>query len=233
MLRRDRKKLSQRGTRWPVYSVAWSPDGKRVLTGSEDFPARVWDRSDRTGEGPPRGHTRPGPERVSGARTAGGSSREVEDNTGVCGGCSDGPGRKALPQGTHRAAAGVSWSPDSRAFPSREVRCSLAAWWDPQTGQDRSAIKGHTDLGLECVVEPRFIGSPLEVGDKHGAHGSLRRDRRRAPPQGRRGSLSVSWSPDGKHLLPGSGTRRHACGMLRRGGQEKALPSRGTRGCSL
>jgi WD40 repeat protein len=27
----------------PVYSVAFSPDGARVLTGSSDHPARLWD----------------------------------------------------------------------------------------------------------------------------------------------------------------------------------------------
>ena len=35
--------LTLRGHIGPVFSVAWSPDGKRLATGSEDQTATMWD----------------------------------------------------------------------------------------------------------------------------------------------------------------------------------------------
>jgi hypothetical protein len=45
---RDLEKYDLIGHRGPVTSVAFSPDGKRVVTGSSDNTARVWDLSGAT-----------------------------------------------------------------------------------------------------------------------------------------------------------------------------------------
>jgi len=45
---RNLEKYDLIGHRGGVYSVAFSPDGKRVVTGSDDHTARVWDLSGAT-----------------------------------------------------------------------------------------------------------------------------------------------------------------------------------------
>ncbi len=51
------KKLDLKGHTGAVRSVAFSLDGKRILTGSEDQTARVWDAETGTEKLALKGHT--------------------------------------------------------------------------------------------------------------------------------------------------------------------------------
>jgi WD40 repeat protein len=47
------------GHTWPVYSVAFSPDGTRIVSGSDDNSVRVWDASTGAELKVLNGHTGP------------------------------------------------------------------------------------------------------------------------------------------------------------------------------
>ena len=133
-----------KGPRRPhvVTSAAFSPDGARVVTASDDRTARVWDA--RTGAEllALKGHT--GPRRRGGVqpgRGAGGdrggttTARVWDARTGaeVC----------SSSRGTPTSVRSAAFSPDG----ARVVTASAdgtARVWDARTGAELLALKGHT-----------------------------------------------------------------------------------------
>ena len=162
------------GHRAGLLSVSWSPDGKRLATGSADGTARVWQVSDGRELLTLKGHTgcvwsvswSP-----DGRRLATGSedgTARVWDAAG---------GRELLTLGRHTGPVhSVSWSPDGTRLATGSED-GTAKVWDAAGGPELLTLKGPT--GPAISVDIRSFWSPSGV-------------------------WSVSWSPDGKFLATGS-----------------------------
>ncbi len=193
-----------------IYSVAYSSDGKYVLTGSQDGTARLWDVQ---------------------------NGREVQRFTGHKGGVSAAAfspdGRLVLTGGNDKTArlwevasgkelrvftghtdglTAVAFSPDGLTILTASGD-DTARLWDPATGQEIREFNGHTGLVSDAVFSPdgRTIltgsfdntarlwdaatGQPIRTFIPADTGNSNRR------------VTSVAFSPDGKFVLIGSDDR--------------------------
>jgi len=190
------------GHRGSVYSVAWSPDGRRVATGSWDNTARIWDAT--TGEvvRALEGH-RSGVISVAwspdGRRVATGSF----DKTVRIWDPTTGELVRAL-VGHRYAVKSVAWSPDGRRVATGSSD-KTARIWDATTGKVVRALEGHGDGVWSVAWSPdgrRLVTGSCdrtariwdattgEVVCTLRGHGD--------------GVWSVGWSPDGRRVATGS-----------------------------
>jgi WD40 repeat protein len=142
-----------RGHTAPIYAVAFSPDGQRLLTGGADNTARLWDLS--TGEeiGILQGHGGPvlsvafspdGQQLLTGSVD---QAAKLWDAAVT----SERPEQMVLNFKAHGDVIGsVAFSPDGR-------RLVTASWdhtarvWDAATGRELLALKGHRDY-VNCAA---------------------------------------------------------------------------------
>ncbi len=188
------------GHQGPVASVCFSADGARILTGSWDRTARIWDAWTGVELRVFTGHT--------------GwiwSARWNPDETRVVTGCGDTTARvwdsvtgKSLRTVTRSGCVNsVAFSPDG----SRVLAAGwdgMARIWDADTGVERVVLEGHDGIVMRAVWSPD--GSQVATS---GFDGTLRlwnsitgkqtwlirADERRA--------IGVAWSPDGTRLACG------------------------------
>jgi WD40 repeat protein len=134
-----------------VVSVAWSPDGKRLATGSEDQTAKVWDAVSGQGVLTLKGHI----EAVTsvawspdGKRLATGSL----DQTAKVWDAASGHELLTLKGHTSRVVS-VAWSPDGK-------RLATGSWdftakeWDAASGHELLTLKGHNDRANGVAWSP-------------------------------------------------------------------------------
>ena len=130
---------SLRGHRATINTVAFSPDGARIVTGSEDGSARVWNAASGNSKLNLRGHA-DGLRRVlfspDGSRilTVGRDDARVWD--------ADGGGQLFALAGHGDAVRDGAFSPDG----ARIVTASLdrtARLWDATTGREMAVLRGH------------------------------------------------------------------------------------------
>ena len=124
-----------------MNSVAYSPDGRRILTGSCDRTAKVWDADKGQELFSLKGHTDP----VSsvafspdGRRILTGSG----DNTAKVWDADKGQVLLSL-KGHTGWVTSVAFSPDGRRILTGSWD-STAKVWDADTGQELFSLKGHT-----------------------------------------------------------------------------------------
>ncbi|KAL4078980.1 WD40-repeat-containing domain protein [Scleroderma yunnanense] len=189
-----------------VWSVAFSPDGRNIVSGSSDNTIRIWDAQTGAQVGKPlQGHTKlafsvafspDGRTIVSGSVDHTVQVWDVQTGTQV--------GNPL--QGHTSPVMSVAFSPDGRHVVSGSVDCTIRLW-DVQTGaQVGNPLEGHTSsvMSIAFSMDGKHIVSGstdctiriwnAQTGDQVGnpLHGHAK------------SVFSVAFSPNGRHIVSGS-----------------------------
>ncbi len=185
-----------------VSACAWSPDGQRVLSGSDDNSLKVWDAASGECLRTLSGHARS----VSacawspdGQRVLSGS----EDNSLKVWDAASGECLRTL-SGHAESVSACAWSPDGQRVLSGSADKSLKVW-DAASGECLRTLSGHAESVTACAWSPdgqRVLSGSwdksLKVWDA--ASGECLRTL-----SGHADIVSAcAWSPDGQRVLSGS-----------------------------
>ena len=182
--------LTLKGHAGRVHSVAYSPDGKRLISGSADKTVKVWDAQTGQEVRTLQGHT----DSVSsvafspdGKRLASGSA----DKTVKVWDAQTGQEIRTL-QGHTDSVSSVAFSPDGKRLVSASGN-GMVKMWDAQTGQELLALQGHSDWRPSVAFSPdgKRLASGATVWDAQTGQELLTL----------KGSPKIkAFSPDGKRL---------------------------------
>ncbi len=131
-----------------VKRVAYSPDGKRIVSGSQDTTLKLWDADKGTEVRTLKGHTAP----VSSVAFSPDGKRIVsgsKDNTVKVWDADKGQLTRSF-DGHTGGVTSVAFSPDGKRIVSGGNDNTVKVW-DSQTGQQILSLKGHTDV-VTCVA---------------------------------------------------------------------------------
>ena len=134
-----------------IHSVAFSPDGKRIASGSEDRTIKVWDTESGVELATLKGHTRevwsvafsPDGKRIASASL---------DNTIKLWNAESGAELATL-KGHAREVWSVAFSPDGKRIASGSEDRTIKVW-DAESGAELVTLKGHADLVLSVAFSP-------------------------------------------------------------------------------
>jgi eukaryotic-like serine/threonine-protein kinase len=190
-----------------VSSVAFSPDGTRIVSGSYDKTAKVWDS--RTGESllELKGHTGKlwsvafSPD---GTRILTGSS----DRTAKLWDSKTGTPQIEL-KGHADVVTSVAFSPDGKRIATGSGDNS-ARVWDAHTGTVQLELKGHSEAVHSVAFSQDPVGSRIATGswDRSAKVWDAQTGRLQLELKGHgSGVVSVTFSPDGTRIATGSGDK--------------------------
>ena len=184
-----------------VTSVAWSPDGKQIASGSFDKSVRIWEvetgQCQRVLEG--HGLIESVAWSPDGKQVALGSfDKSVRIwvvETGQC--------QKVL-EGHTDCISSVAWSPDGKQAASGSVDRSVRIWV-VETGQCQRVLEGHTSNIGAVVWSPDGEQVASCSHDKSVRIWVVETGQCQRALVGHAGRIdSVAWSPDGKQIASGS-----------------------------
>ena len=194
-----------RGHSSAVSSVAFSPDGKKIVTGSEDHSARIWNAD---GSGAPvvlQGHT-----------SSVGSVAFSPDGKKIVTGSedhsariwnADGSGAPVVLQGHASYVHSVAFSPDGKKIVTGSWDKTARVWNADGSGTP-VVLQGHADPVHSVAFSPD--GKKIVTGSRDKTARIWNADGSGTPAvlQGHTSSVaSVAFSPDGKKIVTGSWDR--------------------------
>jgi eukaryotic-like serine/threonine-protein kinase len=213
--------LAHRST---VWAVAFSPDGKVVLTGSQDRTARLWDAATGEPVGVPLRHEA-GVLAVAFSPDGGAIGTGSWDKTARLWDAAT--GKPLCPPLTHREGVyALAFSPDGgRVLTSSWDR--TARLWDAGTGKAIGEPLGH-ERAVRAVAFSRDGRKLLTAGDDGAARLWQTSTGTRLPSlfQHRGSVLAVAFSPDGQLILTGSGSGEARLWKADTGALERTLEHR-------
>ncbi len=191
-----------RGHLWPVYSVAFSPDGQRIVTGSLDKRAKVWEAASGRELLTLKGHS-DGINSVAfspdGQRIVTGS----RDHTAKV--WEPASGRELLTLKGHGAAIrSVAFSPDSQRIVTGSFD-QTAKVWEAASGRELLTLKGHAAAIWSAAFSPD--GQRIVTGsqDTTGKVWEAASGRELLTLKGHSAPIaSVAFSPDSRRIITGS-----------------------------
>ncbi|MBL1101787.1 WD40 repeat domain-containing protein [Streptomyces coffeae] len=190
--------LQRRLTGHKVASVAFSPDGHTLATGSEDGTVRLWD--------PATGRTR---RVLTGHKGDVGAVAFSPDGRTLATGSEDGTVRLWDPATgrTRRVLTGhkedvfaLAFSPDGHTLATSGADRTVRLW-DTGTGAVRESLTGHTDVVYAVAFSPDGHTLATTSKDRTVRLWDSATDRTRRVLTGHKGAVgAVAFSPDGRTL---------------------------------
>lgn len=185
-----------------INSVAWSPDGTRVATGSDDSTASIWD--------PDTGRE---VVRLENQRSFVLGVAWSNDNARLATTSLDGSARLWNPttgqalttlRGHGGSVWGVAWSPDGRRLATASAD-NTARIWNPSTGQELITLDGHAEAVFAVAWSPDGTLLATASADHTARIWEPTTGKEITALRGHTGWLrSVAWSPDGSLLATAS-----------------------------
>ncbi|KAJ6144961.1 hypothetical protein N7470_008856 [Penicillium chermesinum] len=189
------------GHSYEIRSIAWSPDGSRLASGSADKTVRIWDPATGQSVSILEGHT----DWVNSIAWSPDGSRLVSgsgDKTVRIWDPATGQSVSTLncySRSAFSAVYSIAWSPDGSRLASGSGD-NIVQIWDLATGQSMSILEGHT----------KWVNTIAWVGDKTVRIWDPATGQSVSTLNGHSRSAfsavySIAWSPDGSRLASGSG----------------------------
>ncbi|NOK63454.1 MAG: hypothetical protein GFH25_541276n7 [Chloroflexi bacterium AL-N10] len=195
-------RASLEGHTAPIRATAWSPNGRWVLTGSDDTTVRVWDPTSGEQVGTFEGHTQPiraiawGPNSesvITGSADQTARIWHVSTKQTI-----------HILQGHDGWVSAAAWHPDGQ-FVVTGSYDATARIWDATSGTTIRTLRGHTEAIRSVAWSPdgRSITTSGDDGSIRvwdAQDGTIQQTITDHPG----GVWSVAWSPDGQQLVSGS-----------------------------
>jgi hypothetical protein len=194
--------LTLKGHSGYVFSVAFSPDGKRVVTGSEYKTAEIWDAESGQEILTLKGHSMP----VVSVAFSPDGKRVVTgswDKTAKIWDAESGQDILTLKGHSDRVSS-VAFSPDGKRVVTGSFD-NTAKIWDAESGQEILTLKGHLTFVVSVAFSPD--GKRVVTGSYDGTAKiwDAESGQEILTLKGHSGYVfSVAFSPDGKRVVTGS-----------------------------